>query len=113
MDKDKKKIQSMANTIISFLRERGMGDLIEEIGGEMVRRGREESERVYVYTASKLSDSQVDKLRKFVVKKIGNGKKEYEFIVDKKIIDGLIVKYKDKKWDMSLLGQIRKIRESI
>ena len=113
MGSDKRKIQSTVEAIISFLHEKGMGDLVPEIGMELVQKGNSSQEKVYVYTAFKIDGGQIDKVQKLVAKRIGGGKKEYEFIVEPKIIDGLVVSYKDKRWDMSLVSQIHKIKETI
>ena len=96
----------IAGKIISYLKEKGKLNLISEIAKDLLSEAG--SSKVQVYFAVELSKAQKDK----VISKFGalTHSVDFDFIKDVSLIDGIVVKHKDKTWDLSLKNNLEKIK---
>ena len=95
----------IASKIISYLQSKGKLDLITEVAKNLLSNA--EPKKVNVYYAVNLSEGQKKKIiSKF--SKLTNSD-DFSFISDKSLLDGIIVKYKDRTWDLSLKNNLEKI----
>jgi len=97
----------IAREIISYLRSKDKLNLISEITDILLKET--DSKLVSVYCANALSDSQ----KKKVISKFSKhtGSDDFKFILDESLIGGMIVKYKDKTWDLSLKNSLEKLQQ--
>lgn len=95
----------IAREIISYLRSKGKQNLISEIADILLKET--DDKLVSVYCANSLTDIQKKKVISKFSKYTGSG--DFKFIVDDSLIGGMIVKYKDKTWDLSLKNSLEKL----
>lgn len=66
-----------------------------------------------VITAMPLDESNIQKIRNYISKKINKPNVQLEIKVDKGIIGGLIIQYEDKLLDMSIKSELHKLKLSL
>ena len=101
-DSDAKRI---AGKILSYLQSKGKLNLISDISKNLLAYA--ENKKVNVYYAVTLTAGQKKKIiSKF--SKLTNTD-DFNFIPDKSLLDGFVVKYEDRTWDLSLKSNLEKI----
>src|SRR3972149_8909864 len=88
----------IAGKIISYLQSKGKLNLISEIARYLL--AETDIKKVSVYYATDLSKTQKSKIISKFSKLTESD--DFDFILDKRILDGIVVKFKDKKWDLSI-----------
>ena len=102
---DAKKI---ADKIIFYLQSKNKISLVADVSKHLSDYVYLHKKVVNVYSAQELDNNQKQKIiSKF--KKIINVD-NFQFIIDEKLIAGILVKYKDKTWDLSLLNNLENIK---
>lgn len=98
--------------IISYLTKIKKLDLIPEIIEKLKKIVKVEDESARVVSSYELNDVEKNNITEILNSKFG---KIYtvNFFIDKSILGGVIIKYKDKMIDLSLLGKLTKIEESV
>jgi F0F1-type ATP synthase delta subunit len=96
----------IAGKIITYLQSKGKSNLISDVAKCLLVSA--EVKKVCVYYATNLTKEQKSKIiSKF--SKITQSD-NFDFILDKNVLDGIIVKFNDKTWDLSLRNYLEKIR---
>jgi len=113
MDKNRKKIESIVTGVISFLKSQDLLDHLNELISMLTKKSQELSSSVRIYTKRALTNSEIKKVKQLVSKNIGVKSDNFTFYVEPSILDGMVIKYKDKKWDLSLLNKLQKLKENI
>lgn len=105
-------IDGIVQGILNYLQAEGKADLLPDIVEKFREKLDEEELRGKVISAVALTSEQLAKLEDILAKKI-NKKVKMKNIVDKSIIGGLIVRYKDIIIDQSIQGKLEEIKEEV
>ncbi len=108
------KFSDVSSNLILLLIDKGRLHFLPFIINEFVKIWEDENNiyPVQVYTPLKL-DAQIKKeILKSLEKKFG-GKVDAEFILDKSLIGGILIKYKSTYYDGSISGALNKLKEKI
>ncbi len=97
----------IAREIISYLRSKGKLNLISDIAGVLLAEA--DNKLVSVYCADNLSEVQKKKVISKFSKLTGSDK--FKFFLEESLIGGMVVKYKDKTWDLSLKSNLEKLKQ--
>jgi F-type H+-transporting ATPase subunit delta len=98
--------------IISYLTKIKKLDLIPEIIEKLKEISKEENESASVVSSYELNEDEKNNITEILNSKFGKVS-IVNFTIDKSILGGVIIKYKDKMIDLSLLGKLTKIEESV
>ncbi|MCC6722325.1 MAG: ATP synthase F1 subunit delta [Bacteroidia bacterium] len=66
-----------------------------------------------VVTALPLDESNIEKIKNYISKTINKSNVQLEIKIDRGIIGGLIIQYKDKLLDMSIKSELHKLKLSL
>ncbi len=113
MTKNDKQIEEIANGIISFLKSQDLLENLDELVSAITLKARNLNEVVYVISNRVLTSEEKVKAKNFIQEYLKVDSQNFEFSVDEKLLDGLVVKYKDRKWDLSLASQLQKLKSSL
>lgn len=108
------KFSDKTSNLILLLIEKGRLHYLSFIIGEFVKVWEEENNvyPVTIYTPLKLDSETKKEILKSLEKKFG-GKVSPEFLTDKKLIGGILIKYKSTYYDGSVSGALNKLKEKI
>lgn len=109
MDKRKNKAEIIAGSILSLLKKNKEEYLLDEIIKKLSTASL--NEKVRVYSPKVLAKEEAARVQELAGKLSSNKKISVEFVVDRTLIDGLRIEYKDKLWDLSLSKQINSLFE--
>ncbi len=107
-DTEKKLAKEIAKVIIDYLDKKGAANALPTVIEILQKRGRENS--VYVYTPRELKKNERLNLEIMFKKLTDTDVVNFSFIKDESLLDGVKIMYKDKIWDFSLAGQLRKLK---
>lgn len=105
-------IDGIVQGIINYLKAEGKIDLLPAIVEKFQETLDEEELKGEVISAVPLTTEQMARLEEILAKKISKQVK-MKNIVDKSIIGGLIIRYKDIIIDQSIQGRLAEIKEEI
>jgi len=98
--------------IISYLTKAKKLDLIPDIIEKLKALSIEEENTAQIVSSYDLNDVEKNKIIEIINSKFGKISKA-NFLIDKSILGGIIIKFKDKMIDLSLSEKLTKIEESV
>jgi len=110
MTSNEKKASVIVKGLVSYLKKCGDEGLLTDVS-KVINKLVGEKDKVVVFSPTTLSLQQRRKAEKLVLNLVKRDKITVSFEVNKLILDGLQIKYRDNFWDLSLLGQINKLME--
>lgn len=102
--KNQKVVSAIVDGIIDYLKNTKQEDLLPEIVNYL--RKLDDSKFALVSSARDLSSKEKNEVKNLFKKLTGEIPEKISFSKDEKLIDGLLLSYKHKQWDFSLLGQV-------
>lgn len=94
----------------------GVSDFLKKIKKEEILsdvidllRKEKNSKKAIIYSPIDLKDSEIKNISSFLTKLTGETIENLEIQKDESLIDGLKIFYKDKLWDFSVSGKIKKL----
>ncbi len=108
------KFSEITSNLLLLLIEKGRLHYLSFIIDEFVRIWEEENDiyPVKIYTPLKLDAGIKKEILKSLEKKFG-GKVSAEFVLDKSLIGGILIKYRSTYYDGSISGALNKLKEKI
>lgn len=113
MTKDVRDIEKITAGIIAYLKSKGKLYLLPEVSKKLENEYTIETDFVSITTGFKVDLKMKKKLKILVDKLIGKTPLKTNYFVDAAIVDGVIVRYKDRVWDLSLKGEMQRLVETI
>ena len=106
--------KKISEELILSLKRAGEEDLLPEIINNLKRKLKKDSkeEKLFIYSAIPLSSEFLRRIASIFEKKYQK-KFKAENIIDKEILGGLLIRYKDLVLDLSLKGDLDKIIRSL
>lgn len=102
----------LVKSLISYLTKAQKLDLISEIIEKLKAYSvlkKNTAEVISSYNLTDVEKSQITEILKSKLEKLSS----VNFITDKSILGGIVIKYQDKMLDLSLSGKLLKIKDSI
>lgn len=111
---DEIKFSEEISNLILLLIDKGRLHYLSFIINEFIKVWEDENNvyPVEIYTPLKLDSETKKEILKSLEKKFG-GKVSAEFLIDKKLIGGILIKYKSTYYDGSVAGALNKLKEKI
>jgi F0F1-type ATP synthase delta subunit len=111
MDKNNINAEVIVKSVISLLKKNGKEKLLPEII-ELFKKELDLGDVVMVISPIELNRNQKEKAINFVANLVKE-KHVVEFEINKSLIDGMQIRYKDKLWDLSLKKQVNSLMGDI
>lgn len=102
----------IVKAIMSYLTGKKRLDLLPKIIEGLGQFQNKESNALEVVTCNQLQEVEKEEIKKAINAKLGEFS-EFKFTTDKSILGGVLIKFKDKMIDLSLLGKLNEIEKNI
>jgi F0F1-type ATP synthase delta subunit len=112
MGKNEERAKVIAQGLLSFLKknkeEHLLGLVVEKLGSKLSKLS-----KVVVVSPAELNPTQRKKAVLLIKKLTKLESFDVEYLVDEKLIDGLVIKSEGRVWDLSLSGQLKEFSKGI
>jgi F0F1-type ATP synthase delta subunit len=107
---DSKIIDGLVEGILAYLKSKRQEYLLDDLARK-IQQVSKASHIAKVYAPVEFNKEQKLQTQKLIVKLTKDDQLSIDYVVDRKLIDGLKIVYNDKVWDFSLATQIAQIRD--